>query len=252
LLERLTKASEAERASLGKNAADYQTFYNEARKLRFDPKWVEVFKTSKEEKTRYGEDKLGMGCLMAKNLIAADAGTHFVYVYGGDIWDHHGGMFDRGSRNNLYVTSIGFDKAMSSLLEDLSKMPGSKPGKTLLDETLILATSEFGRTPDMNPAKGTDHYPLVYSQFWAGGGVKGGRAIGKTDEMAAKVVDTGWDHRQQPWMDNAVATIYSALGIDWLKKFTNTPSGRQYEYVQSAPLGAGEFISTDEIGTLFE
>jgi hypothetical protein len=252
LLESFAKVSETERDSLGKNAADYQSFYNEARNLRFDPKWVQTFKTAAEEKKRYGEDKLGLACLMAKNLIAANAGTHFVYIYGGDIWDHHGKMLDRSGRNNLYVTSAGLDNALSSLLEDLSSAPGSQPGKTLLDETLILATSEFGRTPDMNPAGGTDHYPGVYTQVWAGGGVKGGRVIGKTDELGTKTIETGWDHRQQPWMDDAVATMYSALGIDWRKVLTNTPSGRAYHYVQSAPVGSGgEFIAADEIGPLF-
>jgi hypothetical protein len=252
LLEQLTKVSERERASLGKNAADYKSFYDNARKLRFDPKWAAAFKTTDDEKNRYGKGKTGLGCLMARNLIAADAGTHFVYVYNGEDWDHHNNMLDRSARNNLYVNSGVLDQALSALLEDLAGMKGSVPGKTLLDETLILATSEFGRTPEINPGKGTDHYRDVYSQLWAGGGVKGGRAIGKTDEVAGKVVDVGWNHRQQPWMDNAVATIYSTLGIDWLKTITNTPSGRAYEYVQFAPLGAGEFISTDEIAALFE
>ena len=53
-------------------------------------------------------------------------------------------------------------------------------------------------------------------------------------------------------MDNTVATIYSALGIDWLKSIENTPSGRTYEYIQTAPLGGAEFISNDEIAPLFE
>jgi hypothetical protein len=66
------------------------------------------------------------------------------------------------------------------------------------------------------------------------------------------VIETGWDHKQQPWMDNGVATIYSALGIDWTKQFKNTPSGRVYEYVQSAPVGTGgESIAKDEIAPLF-
>jgi hypothetical protein len=255
LLEQYMKISEGERKSLGKNAADYQAFYQEARKLRSDPKWIQAFTTTPEEKKRYGENKTGLGCIVAKNLIAANAGTRFVYVYtdANSDFDCHHDMFDRKAKSNIYVAGNTLDKALSSLLEDLSKLPGTEAGKTLLDETLVFATSEFGRTPEMNPAKGSDHYPEVYTQFWAGGGVKGGRAIGKTNEVAGKAVDTGWNHKQQPRMDNAVATIYSALGIDWLKKFTNTPSGRDYEYVQSAPVGSGgEFISNDEIAALFE
>jgi hypothetical protein len=53
-------------------------------------------------------------------------------------------------------------------------------------------------------------------------------------------------------MDNCTASIYSALGIDWKKVFTNTPSGRAYEYVQTAPIGGTQFISNDEIAELFE
>src|SRR5262249_21170052 len=126
LLEQGAKVSEAELNSLGKNAKDYQAFYNEPRKIRFDQKWVQTFNTTADEKKRYGEEKTGMGCLMAKNLIAANAGTHFVYIYGGDNWDHHGKMLDHSARNNLYVAANAFDKALSALLEDLSKMPGAQ------------------------------------------------------------------------------------------------------------------------------
>ena len=218
LLEQFAKVSQAERESLGKNAADYQSFYEEARRLRFDPKWVATFKTSPEEKKRYGEDKLGMGCLMAKNLLAANAGTHFVYVYGGDIWDHHGKMLDRSGRNNLYVTAGGLDTALSSLLEDLGKLPGAEAGKTLLDETLILATSEFGRTPEMNPGGGTDHYPGVYTQLWAGGGVKGGRVVGASDSR-------GIEPSNDPVKpEDVAATIYQCLGIDYSQSIAS-PEG---------------------------
>ena len=131
-------------------------------------------------------------------------------------------------------------------------MPGSQPGKTLFDETLIVCTSEFGRTPYFNPVAGRDHHRLAYTSFWAGGGVKGGRIIGKTDEYGKECIETGWKHKQQPKHDNTVATIYSALGIDWKKVITNTPSHRAYEYTQVAPLSGGEFISDDEIAELFE
>lgn len=252
LLEQFTKVSEAERKSLGKNAADYGAFYKEARRLQSDPRWISVFKTTPEEKKRYGEDEFGMGCILARNLVAADAGCHFVYVYDGDKWDHHSYIFDPSRAINHYYTCNRLDKGLTALLEDLSKTPGSQPGKTLLDETLVFATSEFGRTPAMNPVAGRDHYKYAYTQLWAGGGVKGGRVVGKTDDQAAFAVDTGWNHKEQQYMDNSVATIYSALGIDWLKSIGNTPSGRVYDYVQTAPLGGSEFISNDEIAPLFE
>jgi hypothetical protein len=103
----------------------------------------------------------------------------------------------------------------------------------------------------MNSVAGRDHYRFAYSTLFAGGGVRGGRAIGVTNEDSSKVLETGWSHRQQPFMDNTTATILSALGIDWMKRVENTPSGRAYEYVQTAPLGGGEFISNDEIAELF-
>jgi uncharacterized protein (DUF1501 family) len=144
-----------------------------------------------------------------------------------------------------------FDRGFASLIKDLSSLPGRAPGKTLLDETIIVATSEFGRTPAINAVAGRDHYRQVYTTLFAGGGVKGGRVIGKTNEDGSAVVETGWKHRVQPYMDNCVASIYSALGIDWLKVIENTPSGRSYEYVQTAPIGGSEFISDDEIAELF-
>jgi uncharacterized protein (DUF1501 family) len=103
----------------------------------------------------------------------------------------------------------------------------------------------------MNPVEGRDHYRTVYTSLFVGGGVKGGRVIGKSNADGSEAIDTGWKHKEQPFMDNCVATIYSALGIDWMKKIENTPSGRAYEYVQTAPIGGGEFISDDEIAELF-
>jgi hypothetical protein len=252
LLEEWANVSAAERSSLGKAASDYRSFYEEARRLQYDPRWYKLFQTTEDEKKLYGEDEFGLGCILAKNIFAADAGCHFVYIYDGNRWDHHSDIFTPGRPINHYYTCNRLDKGLTALLGDLSKMPGSQPGKTLLDETLIVASSEFGRTPWMNPVAGRDHYRDAYTTLWVGGGVKGGRVVGVTNEDAGKVVDTGWKHKEQPYMDNVVASIYSALGIDWLKQIENTPSGRAYEYIQTAPVGGGEFISNDEIAPLFE
>lgn len=252
MLADMAEASEAERKSIGEVTSDYRSYYREAYGLLNDVRWSSVFKATKEEKQRYGSDEYGLGLILARNLLAADAGTHFVYVYDGDRWDHHSYIFDRSKANNHYVTCARFDKGMSALFEDLLKMPGKEPDKTLFDETMIVCTSEFGRTPVMNAVAGRDHHRLTYTTFYAGGGVKGGRVIGKTDEYCRQCVDTGWPHKEQPKMDNTVATIYSALGIDWRKVITNTPSTRAYEYTQTAPLSGGEFISDDEIAPLFE
>jgi hypothetical protein len=75
--------------------------------------------------------------------------------------------------------------------------------------------------------------------------------IGKNDETGKKMLDVGWQHKEQPMMDHVLSTIYSAMGVDYSKKITNTPSGRAYEYQQTAPLGGPAFIPRTEIEELF-
>ena len=125
------------------------------------------------------------------------------------------------------------------------------PGKSMLDETLIVLIHEFGRSTEMNPAGGRDHFGDHYTDMFIGGGVKPGRVIGKSDETGEKLLDVGWKYKEQPMMDHVVSTIYSALGIDYSKKITDTPSGRAYEYQQTAPLGGPGFIPRSEINELF-
>ena len=76
--------------------------------------------------------------------------------------------------------------------------------------------------------------------------------MGATNEDGSQCTDVGWKHGGQPFMDNTVATIYSALGIDWRKSVKNTPSGREYHYVDSVALGGSEMMFDDEIAELFE
>ena len=252
LLSALAKVNEGQRQALGQRSSDYQTFYDEAHRLLSDERWSHVFRASDEEKQRYGDDEFGLGCILARNLLKADAGTRFVYVYDGDRWDHHAGIFDRKAEWNHYRTCTRLDKGLVSLMDDLATAPGHAPGKSMLDETLIVAQSEFGRTPGMNPVAGRDHYKGAYTGLYVGGGVIGGRVIGRTDLDGSACVDAGWRHRRQPFMDNTVASIYSALGIDWRKSVQNTPSGREYVYVDTVSLGGGGMMVSDEIAPLFE
>ena len=258
LLSRLAEVSETERASigaLGKKGADYREFYDGAHEILTDSRWPRVFLASEDDKLRYGDDDFGLGCILSRNLLAADAGTRFVYIYDGDHWDHHAGIFDRSREWNHYTTCPRLDKGLVSLMQDLGAMPASgeaASGKSLLDETLIVATSEFGRTAAMNPVAGRDHHRFTYTSLFAGGGVQGGRIVGKTSADGSECIDPGWKHQGQPFMDNVVATIYSALGIDWRKAVTNTPSGREYLYVDSVALGGSEMMFDDEISEIFE
>jgi len=119
----------------------------------------------------------------------------------------------------------------------------------MLDETMIVMGHEFGRNPDMNLNFGRDHWGASFTDMFIGGGVKPGRIIGKTDGF--KSLDHGWSHKEQPMKDHVTATIYSALGIDYSKKIPDTPSGRAYEYQQTAPLGGPAFIPLTDIAELF-
>ena len=227
---------------MGTQVSPFEVFYDYAYHIVTDPRWSKVFQVSDAERDRYGRGQLGDGLVLAKNLLKADAGTRFVYISesigGNGPWDFHAAIYDRTKPQNLYTKCLEWDQAFTALLQDLAAAPGHEPGKTLLDETIIVSTGEFGRTPNFNTGLGRDHYDKTFTSLLVGGGIKGQRVIGKTNDDCSACIDNGWNHREQPQIDNLVATIYSALGIDWRKKIENTPSGRAYHYVQSAPIGS--------------
>jgi hypothetical protein len=251
---------------IGGKADEYGAHYQYAYKILTDPRFKRVLNVTDEEKKRYGVDndkgtcKLGLAMLLARNVLAADAGARFIWVansYNGNNGpaDNHdniygrGGLAPRGFLLSIYESGPRLDAAFGSLIEDLSKMPGKEPGKTMLDETMVVMGHEFGRNPDMNLNAGRDHWGAVYTDLFIGGGVKPGRVIGKTDGY--KSLENGWNYKQQPMKDHVTSTIYSVLGIDYSKKIPNTPSGRAYEYQQTAPLGGPAFIPLAEIEELF-
>ena len=268
-LGRLAEVSPVGRDPIGGKADEYSSHYEYAFKILMDPRFQKVLSLSDQDKVRYGvpkdkgDAKLGLAMLLARNVLAADAGARFLWVSnsykgGNGSFDNHVGLYGRGANAPkdaqlaIYDSGPRLDAALSNLVEDLSTMPGRQPGKTLLDETMVCLIHEFGRTPDMNPAGGRDHWGKGFTNLFLGGAVKPGRVIGKTDETGGKVVDVGWKFKEQPMMDHVTSTIYSSLGIDYSKKIANTPSGRAYEYQQTAPLGGPAFIPQTEIAELFE
>jgi hypothetical protein len=248
-LQKLMAATASGRGVLGDRETAYSAYTKVAYTTLGDPRWAKIFQVSEEDKKRYGNSTFGLGALLARNIIAADAGARVVYLNDAGSWDNHSNIFEKGK--GLYGACAVWDPVFTALITDLAAMPGHAPGKTLLDETLIVTGTEFGRTPAVNNAAGRDHYPQTFTSLWMGGGVKPGRIIGKTDETGARCIDTGWKHKENPFPDNVVATIYSALGIDWGKVLDNTPSGRPYEFVQTAPLGGSDFLAGDAIDELF-
>jgi hypothetical protein len=268
LLNQLAEVAPVADRQLGWKAEEYRAHYDYAYDILRNPLFPQVLALTEEEKKRYGVDqdrgacKLGVGMLLARNLLKANAGARFIWVAnayngGNGVFDNHNAMLDRsptagrGSAIPVYMSVPRFERAVASFIEDLEALPGSVAGKTLLDETMIVVAWEFGRTPDMNVSGGRDHWAPCYPGMFIGGGVKPGRIIGRTDEKCASVVDVGWKHRQQPMMDHVASTVYSALGIDYSKKLEDTPSGRAYEYQQTAPLGGPKFIPLSDIEELF-
>jgi len=193
--------------------------FDQAYTLMTSAKAREAFDLTQENedmRKRYGLNRFGQGCLLARRLV--ERGVRFVTinmfetVFNDITWDIHGSA--PFSPISCYSELVGpmFDDAYSSLLEDLSRIG-------LLDNTLVLATGEFGRTPRVNPAGGRDHWPQCWTVVMAGGGVKGGQVVGSSDSI-------GGAPKDRPVMPSHVAaTVYKCLGIP-IDKELKTPQGR--------------------------
>src|ERR1700736_515057 len=250
LLRELKDVEKSRIATYGKAMAGYDDFYDTAHKLLSDTRWPDAFKIPEQDRKRYGNNSVGISCILARNVLAQDAGTHYIHICHPG-WDHHVQIWDRKAASNHYTLCAEFDPALSSLMEDLSTTKSkTDPSKTLLDETLVVVMCEFGLTPGaLHNMAGRDHNNKCYPAMFAGAGVKGGQILGRTDSEGAKCLETGWGRKEQPRMENILATMYSALGIDWSKEIRNTPSGRTYPYVD--PLGPHGYIPTDDIQTIY-
>jgi len=168
---------------------------------------------SEEQKVqdRYGNTNVGRSCLMARRLV--EVGVPFVEVdFGG--WDLHQNCF-----TTLDTKLPELDQAYSALLEDLGQ-------RGLLSSTVVLCMGEFGRTPRINGDAGRDHFARAWSAVLSGGGIRGGRAIGKTSADGTSV-DT------DPYSsEDLMASVLRALGISLETTFT-TPSGRPMRIANS-------------------
>lgn len=151
---------------------------------------------------RYGKNSFGWSLLMARRLIQTGVNLVQVNLGNNESWDTHGNMFPHLKDNLMPPT----DRAVSALLDDLED-------SGQLKDTLVVMCSEFGRTPKISQLArvydlpGRDHWGAVQSVFLAGGGIKGGRVVGKTDKIGGFPIDQA----QKP--ENFAATIYRALGL---------------------------------------
>jgi hypothetical protein len=159
----------------------------------------------------YGRNLFGQGCLLARRLV--ERGVPFVEVTLGGVnggafgWDTHGQNFENVKR----LCGV-LDPAWATLMGDLKE-------RGLLDSTLIVWMGEFGRTPKINRQNGRDHYPNAWSTVLAGGGVKGGRAVGKTSADGTTVEE------RPVTVSDLLATVCQALGINHEKQ-NNSNVGR--------------------------
>ncbi|HXJ75427.1 MAG TPA: DUF1501 domain-containing protein, partial [Candidatus Dormibacteraeota bacterium] len=172
------------------------SFYQRAYAMLSSEKARAAFALKDEpEKLResYGNHAAGQRMLLARRLV--EAGVRFVSLsYGG--WDHHDNI-----KNAMNSQMPKFDQALAALIRDLDD-------RGMLDSTLVLVTTEFGRTPKINSTAGRDHYPKVFSIVLAGGGLKQGYVHGASDP-------TGGEPESDPLsVPDLAATIYHQLGID--------------------------------------
>ena len=189
------------------------TFYKKAYGLMTSKQAKEAFDIHREHpsvREEYGMSSLGQCCLLSRRLV--EAGCRFVSIENGH-WDTH--RRNTWSLRELLVPS--FDRAIPALLNDLES-------RGLLDSTLVVVTTEFGRTPRINQLAGRDHWPQAFSICLAGAGLKVGQVIGATDKQAAQVTD------RPITPEDLTATILSVLGID-PSTTLHTPLGRPVQLV---------------------
>ncbi|MBC8166567.1 MAG: DUF1501 domain-containing protein [Bryobacteraceae bacterium] len=182
--------------------------FHQAYTLMTSQKAREAFELHNEPaamRERYGQNRFGQSCLLARRLV--EAGVRFVTVnmfetvFDEITWDIHGSK--PFSPISCYKELVGpmFDNAYASLMEDLHD-------RGLLKNTMVVAFGEFGRTPKINPAGGRDHWPGCWSVVLGGGPLKGGTVVGSSDEIGAAPKDRPTNAGE------IAATIYKGLGID--------------------------------------
>ena len=192
--------------------ASMKSLYERAYSVLSSPQAREAFNIRSEPekiRERYGKDSAGARLLMARRLI--EAGVRFVSLSYGE-WDTHTYHF-RTTRRQLPK----LDRALGALIGDLDE-------RGMLEKTMVIVCTEFGRTPMVNAGAGRDHWPRVFSTILAGGGIKRGYVHGASDAIAAE------PDRSPVSPEDLAKTIYHQLGID-PKKELMAPGDRPLEIV---------------------
>lgn len=198
--------------------------FEAAFRLMTSPQARKAFDLSQEPekvRERYGKNRFGQCCLLARRLI--ESGVRFVTVntfltvFNEITWDIHGSLPFTSIEGMRDQVAPMYDQAYGALLEDLVE-------RGLLENTLVCCLAEFGRTPRVNPAGGRDHWPQCWSVNFAGGGVQGGRVVGQSDPIGGVPAERPVEPAE------IVATIYRSLGLD-LETELPGPQGRPFPLV---------------------
>jgi hypothetical protein len=190
------------------NLKAYSDFYDDTLKL-LSSEDLSAFKLADEkteEREKYGMNKFGQGCMLARRLV--ERGVRFIEVTQGG-WDMHNDIDDGMEENGTVI-----DTAISALLSDLQS-------RGLLASTMIVLCSEFGRGPKINSRNGRDHHPKVFSTMLAGGPVKGGTIYGSSDKEGNAVAD------KQTTIQDFHSTVGHAMGMD-VNQVVMSPSNRPF------------------------
>jgi hypothetical protein len=210
LLERQDRALQTSRAAEGLGG-----FYEQAFRMVSSPAARRAFNLDLEPpavRDRYGRNEYGESMLLARRLVGSGVrlvSVIWMYIFPSgqvsNVWDNHAGYGIHGARTGYDLLKSPvcippLDRGYSALIEDLAD-------RGLLDETLVVAVGEFGRTPKINATGGRDHWGRCQSALLAGGGVRGGQVHGASDAQAASVKD----NPVSP--EDLLATIYHAFGV---------------------------------------
>jgi uncharacterized protein (DUF1501 family) len=198
--------------------ASLDKHYQAALNLITAPETRHAFNMGREDarvRDRYGRNRFGQSCLLARRLI--EAGVRLVTVSDGG-WDTHANNF-RSLKNYLMPR---VDQALPALVADLQE-------RGLLDSTLVVWLTDFGRTPQINSASGRDHWASAGFAIMAGAGIPGGAVLGKTDE------EGGRPTQHEYLSEDIAATLYTKLGIP-LDLITRTADDRPIRLNHGKPI----------------
>jgi hypothetical protein len=193
------------------------SYYQRAYDLISSQSAREAFNVAAEEdamKDRYGRTPMGQRLLLSRRLV--EAGARFVTVLDGG-YDNH-----KDIKKALSGRLPAVDQGLAALVTDLEE-------RALLDKTLIVVASEFGRTAKLNPDAGRDHWPKAFSVVMAGGGIKGGTIHGSTDPRGQEPADN------PVGPEDLATTIFTLLGVDPEKRLMS-PGNRPIDIVRGGKL----------------